>query len=198
MPVIGIILAKVDARKLLILGIVICSTTLIQLSHLNLNAGFWDFCWPQFFMGVSLGMLFVPLTTITMDPIKNEAMGNATSLFNLVRNLGGSIGIASVSTIQTRRAQMDINILGAHVNPHNTNAVLMMDSLRHHFMERGADPTMAMRQTLGAMFGMIERQGSMIAYNTTFRILGIMFLGMIPFVLLMKRPKKRGGPAAAH
>lgn len=198
MPVVGMILAKVDARKLLILGIVICSITLIQLSRLDLNAGFWDFCWPQFFMGLSLGMLFVPLTTITMDPIPNEAMGNATSLFNLVRNLGGSIGIAAVTTIQTRRSQLNINVLGAQVNRHNINALRMMESLRNYFIGRGADPIMAMRQAQAAIFGMIEQQASMIAYNTTFRILGIMFLGMIPFVLLMKRPKKRGSPAAVH
>jgi DHA2 family multidrug resistance protein len=198
MPVIGMILVKVDARKLLLLGIIICSWTLIQLSRLNLNAGFWDFCWPQFYMGLSLGMLFVPLTTISMDPIPNEAMGNATSLFNLVRNLGGSIGIAAVSTIQTRRAQMDINVLGADVNPHNANAMFMMKSLRHLFIGQGGDPAMAMRQAHAAMFGMIEQQASMIAYNTTFRILGYLFLGMIPFVLLMKRPQKKGKPPAAH
>ena len=198
MPVIGMILAKVDARRLLILGIVICSWTLIQLSRLNLNAGFWDFCWPQFCMGLSLGMLFVPLTTITMDPISNEAMGNATSLFNLVRNLGGSIGIAAVSTIQTRREQTDINILGAHVNPHNPGAAAMMGALRHYFVAQGSDVVTAVRQAHAAMFGMVQQQASMIAYNTAFRILGIMFLGMIPFVLLMKRPKKKGGSVAAH
>jgi DHA2 family multidrug resistance protein len=132
-----------------------------------------------------------------MDPISNESMGNATSLFNLVRNLGGSIGIAAVSTIQTRREQVDINVLGAGVSPHNPNAVAMVNSLRHFFVAQGADSVMAMRQTQAAIFGMVRQQASMISYNTTFRILGIVFLGMIPFVLLMKRPRKRG-PAAAH
>jgi MFS transporter, DHA2 family, multidrug resistance protein len=198
MPLVGMILARVDARKMLTLGIIICSLTLIQLSRLDLNAGFWDFCWPQLFMGLSLGMLFVPLTTITMDPIPNDGMGNATSLFNLVRNLGGSIGIAAVSTIQTRRAQMDVNVLGADVNYHNVHAMMMLNSLRQYFVGLGADPVTAMRRAQGAIFGMVEQQASMISYNSTFRILGFLFLGMLPFVLLMNRPRKRGAPPAAH
>ena len=198
MPLVGMLLARVDARKMLFLGISICSLTLIQLSRLDLNAGFWDFCWPQVFMGLSLGMLFVPLTTITMDPIPNESMGNATSLFNLVRNLGGSIGIAAVNTIQTRRAQMDINVLGAEVNRHNAYAAQMLNGLRERFMGAGADPVTAMHRAQGAIFGMVEQQASMISYDTTFRILGFLFLSMIPFLLLMKRPQKRGAPPAAH
>ena len=59
-------------------------------SRLNLNAGYWDFFWPQFLQGLALSMLFVPLTTITMSPIPKEGIGNAASLFNLMRNIGGS------------------------------------------------------------------------------------------------------------
>ena len=198
MPVIGILLAKVDARKMLVIGIVICSLTLIQLSRLNLNAGFWNFFWPQLYMGLALGMLFVPLTTISMDPIPNESMGNATSLFNLVRNLGGSIGIAAVSTIQTRREQMNINVLGAHISHSNPASALMMNSLRHYFRSQGVGPVIATHQAYAALFRMVERQASMLAYDTTFRLLGIMFLGMIPFIILMKRPAKRGGAVAVH
>jgi DHA2 family multidrug resistance protein len=198
MPVIGMILAKVDARKVLTLGIIICAYTLIQLSRLNVNAGFWDFCWPQFFMGLSLGMLFVPLTTISMDPIPNESMGNATSLFNLVRNLGGSIGIAAVSTIETRREQININVLGTHVSHNSPMAMAMMNSLRRHFIASGIDPVTATASARDALFAIVEHQASMMAYNTTFRILAILFMAMIPFVLLMKRPSKKGRAVGAH
>ena len=68
------------------------------LSHLNLNAGYWDIAWPQFIQGFSLGFIFVPLTTATHDPIPKEQMGNATSIFNVMRNLGGSVGIAAATT----------------------------------------------------------------------------------------------------
>ena len=198
MPTVGMILAKVDARKILGVGIVLCSITLIQLSDLNLNAGFWNFGWPQFFMGLALGMLFVPLTTISMDPIPNESMGNATSLFNLVRNLGGSIGIAAVNTIQTRREQADINVLGANVRHSDPSLMHMLNGLRQSFISQGAGPVVATQRAYASIYGMVEQQASMLAYNTTFRILGIMFLGMIPFLLLMKRPAKKGGSVPAH
>ncbi|HTZ72536.1 MAG TPA: DHA2 family efflux MFS transporter permease subunit [Candidatus Aquilonibacter sp.] len=198
MPLVGMVLAKVDARKMLGVGVVICAYTLIELSRLNTNAGFWDFCWPQFYMGLALGMLFVPLTTIAMGPIPNEHMGNATSLFNLVRNLGGSIGIAAVSTIQTRREQFDVNLLGAHVRHGSRLATSLMNMLRGYFLSQGSGPVMATNQARGALFAMVEHEASMMSYNTTFRILAYLFLAMIPFVFLMKRPSMKKGPVSAH
>ena len=65
--------------------------------------------------GASLGFVFVPLTTITNNPIPNERMGNATSIFNLMRNIGASIGISMVETVQFRKEQMHINNLGANM-----------------------------------------------------------------------------------
>ncbi|HWF38376.1 MAG TPA: DHA2 family efflux MFS transporter permease subunit [Candidatus Acidoferrales bacterium] len=198
MPVVGLILAKVDARKLLGLGIIISAGTLIQLSFLNLNAGFWNFFWPQFYMGLALGMLFVPLTTITMDPIPNESMGNATSLFNLVRNVGGSIGIAAVTTIQTRRQQADIDILGSKVTAGNLSTRHLLNLFHGLFSSQGIGPKESMKMAYATLFQMVERQASIISYDTTFRLLGILFLGMIPFLILMKRPAKKSGPAAMH
>ena len=113
---------KFDPRKFLAVGLLVGAATLFQFSRLNLDAGYWDFFWPQFIQGISLAMLFVPLTTITMSNIPREGMGNATSLFNLMRNLGGSIGIAGVSTLVARYSQKHINMLGANVTPYNPKA----------------------------------------------------------------------------
>ncbi|MGH9743271.1 MAG: MFS transporter, partial [Candidatus Acidiferrum sp.] len=198
MPVVGIIMAKFDPRKMLTVGMVVCGITLWQLSQLNLHAGFWDFCWPQFFMGLALGLIFVPLTTVSMAPIRKENMGNATSLFNLVRNLGGSIGISAVSTMQTRFQQRNINVLGAHVNPYTLTARGTMNSFKQMFMSRGSDAVTATHQARAAMFGMIEQQASMLAYNRVFLILAGLFLLMLPFILLMRRPQAKGEPLSMH
>src|SRR5579863_8991380 len=170
MPVAGIIMAKLDPRKMLTAGLIVCGWTLFQFSRLSLSAGFWDFFWPQLIMGLSLGLIFVPLTTISMAPIRKENMGNATSLFNLVRNLGGSIGIAAVSTMQTRFQQRNINQLGSHVTPYSFGARNMMNSMEAMFMSGGADKVAAANQARAAMFGMVERQASMLAYNSIFLI----------------------------
>lgn len=198
MPVVGIIMTKLDPRKMLSAGMVVCGLTLYQLSRLNLSAGFWDFFWPQFFMGLALGLLFVPLTTISMAPIRKENMGNATSLFNLVRNLGGSIGISAVATMQERFQQRGINQLGEHVNPFSIAARQTMHSMQAMFMSAGSDAATAMHQARAAMFGMVQRQASMIAYNSVFLILAGLFVFMLPFIFLMQRPSAKGGAMAMH
>jgi MFS transporter, DHA2 family, multidrug resistance protein len=198
MPVVGFIMVKFDARKLLALGMAVAAGTLIEFSRLSLDAGYWNFFWPQIIMGISLGFLFVPLTTTTMDPIPKEVMGNATSLFNLVRNLGGSIGISAVETLQVRRTQTHINVLGVHVNRYNPQSLALMDQLRSAFVARGSDVVTATQRSYAAVWGMVERQAAMLSYNDVFRLLGIMFFAMIPFILFMKEPKGRGDRASGH
>ncbi|HWC00966.1 MAG TPA: DHA2 family efflux MFS transporter permease subunit [Bryobacteraceae bacterium] len=198
MPIVGAVMARFDPRKLLAVGLVGASGTLLQLSRLSLDAGYWDIFWPQFIQGISLALLFVPLTTATMDPIPKEEMGNATSIFNLMRNIGGSIGIANANTYLFRREQMHINLLGANVNPYNPAADPLLNGLHGSLLERGQDAATATKQAYGAVFGMVQRQATMLSFNDTFRLLGVVFLLILPLLLLMKRPTKRGGSVAAH
>src|SRR5947207_194523 len=150
MPIVGAIMAKFDARKLLAVGLIVASSTLVMLGSLSLDAGYWDVFWPQFIQGTSLALLFVPLTTATMDPIPKERMGNATSIFNLMRNIGGSGGIATVTTLVARRRQTYTHILGAHVNPYNLGTRIMLENARRAFMAGGADFVTAPRPAYAA------------------------------------------------
>jgi MFS transporter, DHA2 family, multidrug resistance protein len=197
MPAVGLILTRFDSRKLLALGLAVCAFTLLQFSRLNLNAGYWEFFWPLLIMGLSLGFIFVPLTTVTMDPIPKESMGNATSLFNLVRNLGGSVGISAVATMQVRREQTHIGILGAHVNALNLGSRTMMQQLKGYFIAAGADPVSAAHRAYVAMWDMVLQQAAILSYNDVFRLLGGMFLLMVPMIFLMRKPKGHG-PGMGH
>src|SRR5439155_233148 len=107
---------------------------------LNLNAGYWDFFWPQFVQGAALSLLFVPLTTITMYPVPKEKTGNATSIFNFMRNLGGSMGIAMISTMMERRRQLHVALLSRHVTPYDAPARVLDQSLRGAMIGGGSDP----------------------------------------------------------
>ena len=111
MFLVGTLIGKVDSRKLLTCGLLVAGFSLWWLGQINLNAGYWNIFWPQIVQGFSMGLIFVPLTTVTHDPIPREQMGNATSLFNVMRNIGGSIGIAGVTTIVARQTQKNINVL---------------------------------------------------------------------------------------
>ncbi|MEP6916888.1 MAG: DHA2 family efflux MFS transporter permease subunit, partial [Acidobacteriota bacterium] len=130
MPLVGLLIGRLDARKMVAAGLVVGAFTLFWLGQLNLNAGYWDIFWPQFFQGLGLSMLFVPLTTISMDRISRERMGNATSLFNLMRNLGGSVGIATTGTLLARKQQEYINIMGAHVTAYSPAAQTSVEAAR--------------------------------------------------------------------
>jgi MFS transporter, DHA2 family, multidrug resistance protein len=191
MPIIGILTVKVDPRKLLGLGLIGGATALFWLGAQNLNSGTWDVVWPQFVQGIATGLLFVPLTTITMDPIPNHAMGNATSLFNLTRNIGGSVGIAITQTMIARGRQTYGALLGSHVTPYHLGVHRMLEQLTAAFAARGADPVTAGRQALAALYGMLQRQASMMAFVHSFRFLGLMFVIFSPFIFLMHRPRTR-------
>jgi len=199
MPMVGFIVGKVDARKLVAMGLVAGAGTLIWLGQLNLEAGYWDIFWPQFVQGLGLSAIFVPLTTISMDPIPRERMGNATSLFNLMRNLGGSVGIAVTGTMLARQQQAYVNILGANVHPYSSATQRAFESARAGFIAAGADVTTATQRAYGALFGAVQQQAYMVSFVQLFRLLGGIFLLLIPLILLMKRPRGGRGPGAgAH
>jgi len=198
MPVVGTVLGRFDPRKVLAVGLVGASWTLYALSRLNLQAGYWDIFWPQFIQGASLALLFVPLTTATMDPIPKEEMGNATSMFNLMRNLGGSMGIASATTFLFRRQQLHTSLLGANVNPLSGQAYLLSRSLQGAMVAHGADPVTAARQSYGAIWGMVLRQAAMLSFVDTFLALAVVFLLVLPLLFAMKKPRHHVKGAAMH
>jgi DHA2 family multidrug resistance protein len=199
MPVVGTVVGKFDPRKVLGLGLIGGAWSLYSLSNLSLSAGYWDIFWPQFIQGASLALLFVPLTTATMDPIPKEEMGNATSMFNLMRNIGGSIGIASGTTFLFRMQQFHTVLLGANVSASNPRAHAALQGIQNRLIAHGSDPVTAMRQSYGAVWGMVEQQASMQAFVDTFRGLGLVFLLVLPLLLVMKKPKHQGrGGAAMH
>ncbi|HEV3215755.1 MAG TPA: DHA2 family efflux MFS transporter permease subunit [Vicinamibacterales bacterium] len=197
MPVIGFLIAKVDSRRLVAGGLIVGGFTLLWLGQLNLNAGYWDIFWPQFLQGLGLSMVFVPLTTISMDPIPKERMGNATSLFNLMRNLGGSIGIAATSTMLARRSQSTAAILSDNVTAYNPASRSALAASRDAFIRAGSDPVTATNRAYAAVSGMVHRQATMVAFVEIFTLLGLIFLALVPLVFVMKRPSGRA-PAAAH
>lgn len=198
MPMIGMLIGKIDSRKLVAIGLTTGAATLFWLSHLNLNAGYWDFFWPQFFQGLGLSAVFVPLTTISMDRIAREKMGNATSLFNLMRNLGGSIGIAVTGLLLTRNQQAYVNIYGSNVDAYSPATQRAFAAARSGFIAGGADVTTATQQAYAALFGTVNQQASMVSFVTVFRLLGVMFLLLLPLILVMKRPRSGSAPAGAH
>jgi DHA2 family multidrug resistance protein len=171
---------------------------MLWLGHIDLQAGYWDVFWPQMLQGVGSPLLFVPLTTITMAAIGPERMGNATSLFNLMRNIGGSIGIALTGTLLVRREQSLTAIVGRHVSIYDRSSQAMLVRMQTAFVAAGADVVTASHRAEAAVFGVIQRQAAMLSFIAIFQLLGIVTLAVVPLVLFMKRPARQAGPIAVH
>ena len=196
MPVVGILMGVFDPRKLLSVGLVVVASSFFLLGALNLQAGYWDIFFAQILQGSAMGLIFVPLSTVTMDSIAKERMGNATSIFNLMRNIGASVGIASVETILSRRTQANTNILGANVTPYSQYSRQMLEGIAGAMHAAGSDLYTATQQSYGAVFAMVQQQAMMLAFIKCFRLLGIMFLCLLPLLLVMQKPShmdKNGG-----
>ncbi len=193
-PIAGLLVNRVDPRRLLGVGFVASAFSLYWMSWLNLQAGFWDVFWPQFLQGAGMGLLFVPLTTVAMDRISLKDMGQATSIFNLLRNIGGAVGIAMVQTVLARDRQEHFNVLGAHIQPYGFATQTMFANLKATFIARGSDVTTATSQAYAALFGMVQKQAAMVAFLDAFRLLAVVFVLMLPLLFLMKKPRHHDEP----
>ena len=198
MPVVGRLTRWFDHRRLLIGGLLAAALTMFGFARLNLNAGYWDFFWPQVLQGMALGFVWVPLSVIAMAQIPREETGNATSIFNLVRNFGASMGIAIVVTMLARGQQVHTAILAANVNPYDMASRSAAYATRSAWMANGFDATTAAQMTNGSLFQAVQRQAGMLSFVDIYWVLGTLYLILIPCVFIMKRPvPKRNGNGSA-
>ncbi len=198
MPLVGVMLSKYDGRRIVLAGLTIGAISMFLMQRFTLEASFWDFVWPRVVLGIGLAMIFVPLTTVTLSTIPREEMGNATGMFNLLRNIGGSVGIAISVTMLARYGQFYQNTLAAHITP--TNHVYQMNKavIESGLIARGFDPATAGKGALAVIYGIVGRQAGILSYNRIFFIIGIAFLVIIPFLLLLKKPAPHRPPAGRH
>lgn len=188
-PITGQLTNRYDPRKILFVGVSLGGYTMFSLSHLNLNAGYWDVFWPQLLQGVAMACIFIPLMTTSMSGIPKQKMGNATSLYNLMRNIGGSFGIATMTTFLARRQQVHQSQLVSHVTPMDLRTRQVLQGLQHFFYQHGAASHQAMRKSLGAIYGMVQQQAAMLSFVEAFWIMGIIFWAMIPLLLLLRNAR---------
>jgi DHA2 family multidrug resistance protein len=143
--------------------------------------------------GLGLGFLFVPLTTATMSNISLARMSAATGLFNLMRNVGGSVGVALTQTLLAQAQQLHHLELGRFVNPYNPAYTALRDQLVGRFLAEGAGANLAHEKALSGIARLVELQAAVLSYDDVFWVLAGAFLVMIPLVLVM-RPRPGASP----
>lgn len=198
MPLVGYLLGKGwDARWMLIFGFVVASVAFFGYSHMSLQSGTWDIFMYQINQGAGMAFVFVPLTTITMDPIPKAETGYATSLYSVMRNIGSSVGISFVTTWVARRSQFHQSILAAHVTRYDLRSRQFLELAKGLFFHQGFDWSTAGHRGLGVLYGMLQQQAALLSFIEVFRIMGFLFLATVPLVLLMRRATHRGPAPAA-
>jgi DHA2 family multidrug resistance protein len=198
MPFVGAMLQKRDGRKIVLTGLIISASAMFLMQGLNLQASYWAFVWPRIVLGVGLAMIFVPLTTVTLSGIARQEMGNATGVFNLLRNIGGSVGIAIAATLLSRLSQFYQTSLAAHITPYNPVFQMRLAELKQALIAKGMQAAQADQTAIGMIYGMVQKQAAALAYNRIFFIIGLAFLAIIPLLLLLKRPGHQTGPVEIH
>jgi DHA2 family multidrug resistance protein len=194
MPIAGNLVNRINPKYLLASGIVINAYATYLMSQFNLYADFNTVIWPRIVLGIGMGFFFIPLTTMTMSGIKRENMGNAAAIYNLVRNLGGSFGVAFVTTMLSRKAQLHQNHLVENLTPFDT-AYQMFSGQSSQFLQyRGLNDFTSESGGLAMMYRELLRQSSMMAFNDAFFLVCIIMVCVLPLVLLMKRGKPGAMP----
>jgi len=196
LPIVGFLTSRVDARRLIATGFVVAGTAIFLFGNINLDIGIMSIALPNFLQGLGMSMVFVPLATITTATLPNEQIGNATGIFNLMRNIGGSTGISMVTTMLARGAQAHQTILVAHLTPYDAVYRSRLLVLQTAFSSRGGS-VLGAQQALGAMYGQLVQQSTMLAFIDNFRWLAVVTIFCLVGASLLKRPGVLI-PSAAH
>lgn len=194
LPIAGALVNKVNPKALLSFGIAVNAYATYLMSNFDLSADFNTVIWPRIVLGIGMGFFFIPLTTMTMSGIKKEEMGNASAIYNLLRNLGGSFGVAFVTTILSRREQFHQARLAEHVTPFDRTYQIISEKTAQVLQYKGLEGSPSGNGGPGVIYRELLRQASMLSFNDAFHLVSIMMVCILPLVFLMRRGQGTASP----
>jgi DHA2 family multidrug resistance protein len=198
LPLVGMLVARVQARWLVVFGLVVVSYSLFRMTRFSMDIDFGTAVEARMVQAAGLAFLFVPINSIAYHFLPKEKNNAASGLINLSRNLGGSFGIAFVTTMLARRTQFHQSMLASHLTPDHESVRTMLERTTHYLTMRGVNPVEAAQQAHGLLYGMLGRQSAVMAYVDDFWIMAIGILAMVPLLFLMKKIQPHKGAVAAH
>jgi len=199
MPIIGYLTAKIDNRWLIVLGFAMFGVASLWFGEVDLSIGQWSFLWAILISGFGSGCVFVPLSTTTMAFLKNEEIGNASGLYNLLRNIGGSIGISVVNTIVARHEQLHRSELAASLDPGRVTVEGTIRGMQNYLSAQGSSATDALHRAYALIGADLNAQARLWSYVDDFRYMALICFGCIPIVFALKKSVgRRGALRAGH
>src|SRR3954466_29085 len=189
---------KLDARATVTVGAVLFFCSMWLMSRMTLASGPEETFWPLILRGVGLGLIFVPLTGATMAEMKDNELAQGTGMFNLTRQLGGSIGIAIMATLLSRFTAQKKALLTEHVTTMDPTTLGRLESITRGLISRGTNPLVAKQQALFVLDRQVQAQASVLAFSRIYILSGIILLAVLPLLFLFKTGKGRGSAGMAH
>ena len=185
------ILSKVfDARHQIIMGLFIVAVGCYMFSSLNLNISYANIVIPNILLGVGMTIIIVSATTVIFSTIPKEGMTNASSLQNLIKNVGCAIGTSSVGVLVSRYGQIHQSHLIDHLTVLNNNFAERIETLTVQFMQMGQDITTATQYAYGIIYKQLMQQVNLSAFMSSYKVYALVIIMIIPLAVLLKVEKK--------
>jgi MFS transporter, DHA2 family, multidrug resistance protein len=199
MAVMGRFTAKFDGRLSILAGVSIFALSMWKHAHFTTESGMADFFWPLILRGVGLGLIFVPLTNLALADLPMSKIPNGTGLFNLMRQLGGSVGIAVSATLVQRFEAINRAELAANITQYSEATRERLSGITAMLLAKGTPAPVADSKALMILNGQVTRQALMLSFEHLFLLFGACFVLSLPLLLLMHRSRGAAGAAeVAH
>jgi MFS transporter, DHA2 family, multidrug resistance protein len=198
MPVVGMLVSRVDTRILTTFGCAISASALFVMAGWNLQLDYRHAVLARMMQSFGLAFLFIPINVAAFAYVPRDKMNMGTGIINLARNIGASVGIATVTTMLQRRTQVHQSQLMEHVNGLSAAYHNMLTGTQARLVAAGSGLSQASSQAHGMVYNIVQRQAVMLAFVDNFKMLGVVFLAVIPVMLMLKKPKAPAGNVPVH
>lgn len=198
MPFAGALSRKMDPRLMLVIGSIILAGSLGMFASMNPSTSGDDLFWPLIIRSVGTTCMFLPLSMASLGPIPREDVASATGFYNLTRQLGGSVGVALLSTMLARRQAFHVAVIGEKLVWNDPLTIERVNTLTGGMMAKGATAAEAKQRALALISGTVMQQGSIMSFADTFWLAGVIIVLFLPLVMLLGKPPQGVKVEAGH
>jgi DHA2 family multidrug resistance protein len=196
-PIVVRLTPRVGANKLIAAASLVIGIAMWCYSSLNLDTDYKTYALVRALQGVGLGFFFVPVSQLAYSYLPMNKNNKASSITNLFRNLGGSFGVAFVTTVLEQRTQFHHSIMAQHLTPSDPGFLQRIDSTAQYLASMGASTADATDKAYGMIAGLAQKQAAMLGSLDCFWLLGVIALVGIPLALMIRK-FRNDGKAAGH
>ena len=198
MPVVGALVSRVDARLLIATGLVTTGLALLWMTRFDTEIDYATVAWARAYQSLGLAFLFIPINTVAYLGLPPEKNNSASAIINMMRNIGGSVGISFATTLVARREQYHQSVLIEHVTPYSDAYRSTIQTLQQTYLGGSASAVDALHKAQAQLYATLQQQAATLSYIDSFWVFGVIFLALVPLVFLMRKPAAGAGPVGGH